>query len=125
MRHVESIATVLFKSTRRRGIIKDEVTVGPRCGPPRSVWNWPCRERESFSLARLSPGAASFSFSAHSRRTLRFQSARLHADIYRQTFPQQNPISVTIQIGSKLRACLNPASQRDEMDLHFYGSLYF
>lgn len=42
--------------------------------PPCSVWNWPCRkrekEREGFGLAALLPGAASFSFCAHSRSTL-------------------------------------------------------
>lgn len=90
------LATVLLKSIWRRGIIKDEMRVGSRHGGPCSVWNWPSKKRESFSLAALSPGAPSFPFSAHSRRTLRSQSGRLHADIYQQTFPQQNPISVAL-----------------------------
>lgn len=128
MRHVESIASVLFKSTWRRGIIKDHVSIGTHYGGalfPPVVSGIGLAERESFSLAALSPGGPSFSFSAHSSRTLRSQSGRLHDDIYQQTFPQQNPISATIQIGSKLRVCLNSTSQRDEMDRHFFIEVIF
>lgn len=61
----------------------------------------------------LQPGStlARSSFSAHSRKTQRFQSRCQNADIYRQTFPQQISASVTTQIGSNWEIVWTPRAK--------------
>ena len=115
---VESVATVLFKPTWRRRIIKDVVWIIPRHDVPRapySVWNWPRNEKEGSSLAALQPGAASSSFSEHSRRagTIPEQTATrwcLSADVS-STKPNFSHNTNWLKTRELVR---NPVSQSDE-----------
>lgn len=107
MIHAESVATVLFKSTWNEGIIKNGAGVGL------GYHGVPYTPPVVFGISISRGGGAltfrsSFLLSAHSRRTLRSQSSGMHADIYQQTFPKQNTVPFTKQIGLPLRTCLYP-----------------
>lgn len=100
---------------RRGGIMKDEVSVGLRyCGvprPPCRVWNWP--RRESFSLAALSPRAASLLFLCTQQNAkISRANACMLIFIDRYFLSKTQFRSKINQIGSQLRACLNPMSQK-------------
>lgn len=97
----------------------DEVCVGPRRSGASSC-PLLCLDKKTEHQPGSTFAWSSFSLSAHSRRTQRFQIGCLRVDIYQQAFLQQNSISVTIQIGSKPRVCLNTTSPGDEMDLRFH-----
>lgn len=124
MTHAESVATVLFKSTWNEGIIKNGAGVGL------SYLGVPYTPPVVFGISISRGGGAltfrsSFLLSAHSRRTLRSQSSGMHADIYQQTFPKQNTIPFTKQIGLPLRTCLYPSRWNRSPFLWNWPMVYF